>query len=140
MCIRDRFGMVFLMLSTIQIAAVTIILLTMYWPLGVVVLLSIVPIAATVLHFQQEYVRLSRLAQDQSGHVATHVEESALGLRVVKSFGREEYVYERFDEQVKDLYDTQVTRVSVSAKFWTLLEVIPNLTLIVVLGLSLIHI
>jgi len=128
------FGMVFLMLSTIQITAVTIILLTMYWPLGVVVLLSIVPIAATVLHFQQEYVRLSRLAQDQSGHVATHVEESALGLRVVKSFGREEYVYERFDEQVKDLYDTQVTRVSVSAKFWTLLEVIPNLTLIVVLG------
>ncbi|MFI5510241.1 ABC transporter ATP-binding protein [Mycobacterium sp. NPDC051804] len=128
------FGMVFLMLSTIQITAVTIILLTMYWPLGVVVLLSIVPIAATVLHFQQEYVRLSRLAQDQSGHVATHVEESALGLRVVKSFGREEYVYDRFDEQVKDLYETQVTRVSVSAKFWTLLEVIPNLTLIVVLG------
>lgn len=128
------FGMVFLLLSTIQITAVTIILLTMYWPLGVVVLLSIVPIAATVLHFQQEYVRLSRLAQDQSGHVATHVEESALGLRVVKSFGREDYLYERFDEQVTDLYDTQINRVQVSAKFWTLLEVIPNLTLIVVLG------
>ncbi|WP_333895316.1 ABC transporter ATP-binding protein [Mycolicibacterium gadium] len=128
------FGMVFLLLSTIQITAVTIILLTMYWPLGVVVLLSIVPIAATVLHFQREYVRLSRLAQDQAGHVATHVEESALGLRVVKSFGREDYVYERFDEQVTDLYDTQLDRVQVSAKFWTLLEVIPNLTLIVVLG------
>jgi ATP-binding cassette subfamily B protein len=128
------FGMVFLLLSTIQITAVTIILLTMYWPLGVVVLLSIVPIAATVLHFQQEYVRLSRLAQDQAGHVATHVEESALGLRVVKSFGREDYLYERFDEQVTDLYDTQINRVQVSAKFWTLLEVIPNLTLIVVLG------
>ncbi|MDG5482877.1 ABC transporter ATP-binding protein [Mycolicibacterium gadium] len=128
------FGMVFLLLSTIQITAVTIILLTMYWPLGVVVLLSIVPIAATVLHFQREYVRLSRLAQDQAGHVATQVEESALGLRVVKSFGREDYVYERFDEQVTDLYDTQLDRVQVSAKFWTLLEVIPNLTLIVVLG------
>ena len=128
------FGMVFLLLSTIQITAVTIILLTMYWPLGVVVLLSIVPIAATVLHFQREYVRLSRLAQDQAGHVATHVEESALGLRVVKSFGREDYLYERFDEQVTDLYDTQLNRVQVSAKFWTLLEVIPNLTLIVVLG------
>jgi ATP-binding cassette, subfamily B, bacterial len=128
------FGMVFLLLNTIQIAVVTGILLVMYWPLGVVVLLSIVPIAATVLHFQQEYTRLSRLAQDQSGHVATHVEESALGLRVVKSFGREDYVYDRFDEQLTNLYDTQVNRVSVSAKFWTLLEIIPNLTLIVVLG------
>jgi ATP-binding cassette subfamily B protein len=128
------FGMVFLLLNTIQITVVTGILLVMYWPLGVVVLLSIVPIVATVLHFQQEYTRLSRLAQDQSGHVATHVEESALGLRVVKSFGREDYVYDRFDEQLTNLYDTQVNRVSVSAKFWTLLEIIPNLTLIVVLG------
>ncbi len=128
------FGLIFLLLNTIQITVVTGILLVMYWPLGVVVLLSIVPIAATVLHFQREYVRLSRLAQDQAGHVATHVEESALGLRVVKSFGREKYVYDRFDEQLTALFDTQVERVSVSAKFWTLLEVIPNLTLMVVLG------
>jgi ATP-binding cassette subfamily B protein len=128
------FGMVFLLLNVIQITVVTAILLAMHWPLGVVVLLSIVPITLTVLHFQQSYTRLSRLAQDQSGHVATHVEESALGVRVVKSFGREDYVYDRFDEQLTNLYDTQVDRVSVSARFWTLLEVIPNLTLIVVLG------
>ena len=128
------FGLIFLMLNVLQIAIVTAILLAMYWPLGVVVLVSIVPITLTVLHFQREYTQLSRQAQDQAGHVATHVEEAALGLRVVKSFGREDYVYDRFDEQLTDLYDTQVRRVSVSAKFWTLLEVIPNLTLIVVLG------
>ncbi|MGV0716123.1 ABC transporter ATP-binding protein [Mycolicibacterium sp. XJ662] len=128
------FGMLFLLLNMLQITVITAILLAMYWPLGVVVVVSIVPIAGTVLHFQREYTRLSRLAQDQSGHVATHVEESALGLRVVKSFGREDYVYDRFDEQLTNLYDTQVNRVVVSAKFWTLLEIIPNLTLIVVLG------
>src|SRR4051812_48529830 len=128
------FGMVFLLLNIIQIAVVTAILLAMYWPLGVVVLVSIVPITLIVLHFQKEYTRLSRLAQDQAGSVATHVEEAALGVRVVKSFGREDHVYGRFDEQLTNLYDTQVGRVSVSAKFWTVLEVIPNLTLIVVLG------
>ena len=130
------FGMVFLLLNTLQIVVVTGILLAMYWPLGVVVVVSIAPVTMTVLHFQQEYTRLSRLAQDQSGHVATHVEESALGVRVIKSFGRERYAYDRFDRQLTDLYDTQVRRVSVSAKFWTLLEVIPNLTLIIVLGLG----
>ena len=128
------FGLVFLLLNIIQITAVTAILLAMYWPLGVVVMVSIVPIAATVLHFEREFSRLSRQAQDQSGHVATHVEESALGLRVVKSFGREGYVFDRFDEQVTSLYDIQVRKVGVSARFWTVLEVIPNLTLIVVLG------
>ena len=128
------FGLVFLLLNIIQITVVTAILLAMYWPLGVIVLVSTVPIAATVLHFQREFTRLSRQAQDQSGHVATHVEESALGVRVVKSFGREDYVFDRFDKQATRLYDTQVAKVSVSARFWTLLEVIPNLTLIVVLG------
>ncbi|CAN5500654.1 ABC transporter ATP-binding protein [soil metagenome] len=128
------FGLVFLLLNVIQIVVVTGILLAMYWPLGVVVVVSIVPITLTVLHFEREFTRLSRLAQDQAGHVATRVEESALGMRVVKSFGREEYVYRRFDEQATLLYDTQLAKVGVSSRFWTLLEVIPNLTLIIVLG------
>ena len=128
------FGLVFLLLNVLQITAVTAILLAMYWPLGVVVLASIVPVTLIVLHFEREFTRLSRQAQDQAGHVATHVEESALGLRAVKSFGREDLVYQRFDEQASTLYATQVRKVAVSAKFWTLLEIIPNVTLIVVLG------
>jgi ATP-binding cassette subfamily B protein len=128
------FGLIFLMLNLLQITVVTIILLAMYWPLGVVVLLSVVPVTATVLHFERTFTRLSRLAQDQAGHVATGVEEAALGLRAVKSFGRADYVFDRFDKQVTALYDTQIRKVSVSAKFWTLLEIIPNISLIIVLG------
>ena len=124
------------MLNIIQIIVVTGILLAMYWPLGVVVVVSIVPITATVLHFQRQFTVLSRAAQDQGGNVATHVEEQALGLRVVKAFGREEYAYERFDQRATDLFDTEVRKVGVSARFWTLLEVIPNVTLIIVLGVG----
>jgi ATP-binding cassette subfamily B protein len=130
------FGLLFLMLNVIQIIVVTGILLAMYWPLGVVVVVSIVPITATVLHFQRQFTKLSRAAQDQNGNVATHVEEQALGLRVVKAFGREEYAYRRFDERATDLFDTEVRKVRVSANFWTLLEVIPNITLIFVLGVG----
>ena len=130
------FGLLFLLLNVIQIIVVTGILLAMYWPLGVVVVVSIVPITVTVLHFERQYTKLSRLAQDQSGNVATHVEEQALGLRVVKAFGREEYAYQRFDERATDLFDTEVRKVGVSAKFWTLLEAIPTASLIVVLGLG----
>ncbi len=128
------FGLVFLLLNVLQITVVTAILLAMYWPLGVVVLASIVPVTLIVLHFEREFTRLSRQAQDQAGHVATHVEESALGLRAIKSFGREDLVYQRFDEQASTLYATQIRKVAVSAKFWTLLEIIPNVTLIIVLG------
>jgi ATP-binding cassette subfamily B protein len=130
------FGLLFLLLNVIQIIVVTGILLAMYWPLGVVVVVSIVPISATVLHFQRQFTKLSRAAQDQSGNVATHVEEQALGLRVVKAFGREEYAYERFDQRATALFDTEVNKVGVSAKFWTLLEAIPSASLIIVLGLG----
>ncbi len=128
------FGLLFLMLNVVQIIVVTSILLAMYWPLGVVVVVAIVPITLTILHFQRQFTLLSRQSQDQAGNVATHVEESALGLRVIKSFGREEHAYRGFDERATDLFDTEVRKVGVSAKFWTLLEVIPNITLIIVLG------
>jgi ATP-binding cassette, subfamily B, bacterial len=134
--IRDllSFGAVFLLLNILQITVVTSCLLVMYWPLGLVVLGSIVPIVATVLHYQREFTRLSRQAQDQSGHIATHVEESALGRGVVLAFGREDHVFDRFDAEVTTLYGIGRAKVSVAAKFWTLLEVIPNLALIVLLG------
>ena len=128
------FGLLFLMLNIVQIIVVTTILLAMYWPLGVVVVVAIVPITLTILHFQRQFTLLSRQSQDQAGNVATHVEESALGLRVIKSFGREDHAYRGFDERVTGLFDTEVRKVGVSAKFWTLLEVIPNITLIIVLG------
>lgn len=128
------FGLIFLMLNILQIIVVTAILLAMYWPLGVVVLASVLPVTLIMLRFERTFTQLSRQAQDQAGHVATVVEESALGLRAVKSFGREDYIYERFDAQATMLHDTQVRKVSVSARFWTLLEVIPNITLIIVLG------
>src|ERR671938_20408 len=38
------FGLLFLLLNIIQITVVTAILLAMYWPLGVVVLVSVMPI------------------------------------------------------------------------------------------------
>lgn len=128
------FGLIFLLLNILQIVVVTAILLAMYWPLGVVVLVSVVPVTLTMLRFERTFTRLSRAAQDQAGHVATHVEEAALGVRAVKSFGREDYVYDRFDDQARLLYDTQIRKVSVSARFWTLLEAIPSITLIIVLG------
>ncbi|MBS9532307.1 ABC transporter ATP-binding protein [Mycobacterium sp. M1] len=128
------FVVVFLALNTLQIIAVVVILLVLYWPLGVVVCVSILPVVVTVQHFRRQYTRLSRAAQDQAGHVATRVEESALALRTVKAFGRERHVFDRFDAEAVALHDVGVRKVTVAARFWTLLEVIPNLTLIVVLA------
>jgi ATP-binding cassette, subfamily B, bacterial len=62
------------------------------------------------------------------------VEEGAHGLRVIKAFGRAEHVFSRFDERALRLQATSLEKVRVSARFWTFLEVIPNVALIIVLG------
>ncbi|WP_409429496.1 ABC transporter ATP-binding protein [Mycobacterium sp. SMC-11] len=130
------FVVVFLVLNTVQILAVTTILLVLYWPLGVVVCASLVPVMLAIAYFRRQYTRLTRQAQDQAGQVATVVEESAAGLRTIRAFGREDYVFARFDAQATKLRDLGVEKVVVSSKFWTLLEVIPNFTLIGVLAVG----
>ncbi|MGV0626001.1 ABC transporter ATP-binding protein [Mycolicibacter minnesotensis] len=128
------FVAVFLVLNTLQIIAVMTILLVLYWPLGLVVGVSLVPVMLAVQHFRGQYTLLSRQTQDQAGQVATGVEESAMGVRTIKAFGREDHVFERFDAEARTLRDLGVEKVVVSSRFWTLLEVIPNFTLIGVLA------
>ncbi|MBA8793510.1 ATP-binding cassette subfamily B protein [Friedmanniella endophytica] len=130
------FGMLFILVNIAQIAVVVGILLHLYWPLGLVVLVSIVPIVWLCLRTQREYTRLSRKVQDETGDVASTVEEGALGLRVIKSFGRSWHIFGKFDQRSTKLYDTSIRRVKLQSFFWTFLEVIPNLTLIVVLALG----
>jgi ATP-binding cassette subfamily B protein len=130
------FGALFILMNVVQILVVTAILLHMYWPLGLVVLASIFPIAYLCLQNERQYVLLSRQVQDENGDVASSVEESAHGLRVIKAFGRADHAYEKFDARSRQLYDTSIARVRLSSKFWTFLEVIPSLTLIIVLGLG----
>jgi len=130
------FGLLFLFLNSGQIIVVTIILLNLYWPLGVVVLISIAPIVWVCFKVNRRYVRLSRRIQDETGDVASTIEEGAHGLRVIKSFGRAEYIFSKFDKRSVQLYDTSMQKVRLQAQFWTFLEVIPNATLVVVLALG----
>ena len=130
------FGALFILMNIVQILVVTGILLNMYWPLGLVVLASIFPIAYLCLINERQYVLLSRQVQDETGDVASSVEESAHGFRVIKAFGQADLAYDKFDARSRQLFETSMARVRLSSKFWTFLEVIPSLTLIIVLGLG----
>ena len=130
------FGLLFIVISVLQIAVTTGILLHLYWPLGLVVLASTIPISLLCLRNERAYTRISRAVQDQTGDVASTVEEGAYGLRSIKAFGRAEHMYAKFNRRSVGLYEISMARVRLSAKFWTFLEAIPSLTLILVLGLG----
>jgi len=130
------FGLLFLVVNVLQVTAVTIVLLTMYWPLGLVVAATAVPITWLSMRFEKAYVVMSRRVQDQQGDLATQAEEGAVGIRVIKSFGRSDHMARRYDDAALELRATSLDKVRLSAKFWTFLEVIPNLAVVVVLLLG----
>src|SRR4051794_34673441 len=130
------FGMLFLLVNVTQVVATTIVLLNMYWPLGLVVAATAAPIVWLSMRFEKRYVVVSRRVQDQQGDLATLAEEGAVGIRVIKSFGRAGYVGHQYDEAARRLWDSSIDKVKLSAKFWTFLEMIPNLAVVVVLLLG----
>jgi ATP-binding cassette subfamily B protein len=130
------FGMLFLLVNITQVTVTTLVLLHMYWPLGLVVAATAAPIVWLSMRFEKRYVVVSRRVQDQQGDLATLAEEGAVGIRVIKSFGRSGYVGGQYDDAARRLWDTSVDKVRLSAKFWTFLEMIPNCAVVVVLLLG----
>ena len=130
------FGMLFLVINVVQLVVVTLVLLDMYWPLGLVVAVTSVPIIALSKRFESKYVVVSRRVQDEQGDLATLAEEGAVGFRVIRSFGRSNHVSEQYDDAARTLYASSMDKVRLSAKFWTFLEVIPNLAVVAVLLLG----
>jgi ATP-binding cassette subfamily B protein len=132
------FGLLFLVINILQVTVVTIVLLNMYWPLGLVVAFTAAPIVWLSMRFEKGYVVLSRRVQDEQGDLATRAEEGAVGIRVIKSFGRSDHVSREYDVAAQKLRGTSLEKVRLSARFWTFLEVIPNVAVVIVLLLGVI--
>ena len=130
------FGLLFLLINIVQLLVTTLVLLHMYWPLGLVVAAASAPIVWLSMRFEKEYVLVSRRVQDEQGDLATLAEEGAVGIRVITSFGRSEHVAQQYEAAGRSLHATSMDKVHLSARFWTFLEVIPNLAVVVVLGLG----
>jgi ATP-binding cassette subfamily B protein len=130
------FGLLFLVINILQVTVVTIVLLNMYWPLGLVVAAAAAPIVWLSMRFEKSYVVVSRRVQDEQGDLATLAEEGAVGIRVIKSFGRTEHVSQQYEAAARKLQGTSMDKVRLSARFWTFLEVIPNFAVVVVLLLG----
>lgn len=130
------FGMLFLVINVTQLVVVTCLLLAMYWPLGLVVAVTAFPIVLLSKRFEDKYVVVSRRVQDEQGDLATLAEEGAVGIRVIRSFGRSEHVAQNYEKSARKLYGSSMDKVRLSAKFWTFLEVIPNIAVVVVLLLG----
>jgi len=130
------FGLVFLVVNVATFATVIALLVHLDPLLGGVVALSLIPVIVVCARFERGYSVVSRRVQDQTGDLATSIEESATGIRVIKAFGRRRLMATAFDTGARKVYDTQMAKVRLRATFWALLDLVPNATLGIVLLLG----
>jgi ATP-binding cassette subfamily B protein len=120
------FGLIFLVINTVTLIAVTGLLVHLYWPLGLAVAASGIPLALISNRFTKRFNVMSRTMQDQQGDVATLAEESAAGIRVIKAFGRHDHMASLFDAQATALRDTAIGKARLSASTWPRFDLISN--------------
>jgi ATP-binding cassette subfamily B protein len=123
------FGAIFLVIDSLQYLAVMALLFATYVPLGVLALVTTLPVIWLAKSFGRQYSLLSRQVQDQQGDLATVSEEAASGMRVVKAFGRAPLMQDRFGVAARALRGSSVDLVRLRARFWGWLTLVPNITM-----------
>lgn len=123
------FGSLMLVVSTVTVLTGLVLMFNSSWVLGSIYLIGAIPITIKAFHFRNTYRAASRLSQDQAGDLATAVEESVHGIRVIKAFGRGRHMYDGFNSRAKELRDTEVTKARTLASFLVFIVSIPEATL-----------
>ncbi|WP_431950629.1 ABC transporter ATP-binding protein [Actinacidiphila sp. bgisy167] len=123
------FPMVFLAVNTATIVAGFAILFSQRWSLGLILLGPVVPLVILCSYFEARYQIASRNAQDQVGDLTTLVEESVLGIRIIKAFGRHRNQAEAFRRQSRELRGTELRKARLLADLWMVITGLPDVAL-----------
>ncbi|MFI9211688.1 ABC transporter ATP-binding protein [Streptomyces sp. NPDC053253] len=123
------FPLTFLLVNGVTILAGYVLLLAQDWSLGLVLLTPVVPLVIVCSLFESRYGTVARRAQDQVGDLTTVVEESVLGIRIVKGFGRHRSQARAFRALAELLRGTELTKARLLAMIWAVITVVPELAI-----------
>jgi ATP-binding cassette subfamily B protein len=123
------FGAIMLVVTTLTVLIGVVVMFSMSWQLALIFLAAAVPIMVYGFRFRTRFSKVARRSQDQAGDLATTVEESVHGIRVLKAFGRSREALENFNEQAEELRQTEIAKAKHLATFSLVVTLLPELAL-----------
>ncbi|MFD7610815.1 ABC transporter ATP-binding protein [Streptomyces sp. NPDC059828] len=123
------FPLTFLLVNGVTILAGAVILLVQDWALGLILLVPAAPLVVLLSLFEKRFSVAARAAQDQVGDLTTVVEESVLGIRVVKGFGRHRSQAAAFRTLAARLRGTELVKARMLAGIWAVIMAAPELAI-----------
>jgi ATP-binding cassette, subfamily B, multidrug efflux pump len=92
---------------------------TLQWQIALILLVMLLPVAALVVYFQQEYRKANYRGREELSLLNSMVQENVVGINVVQLFRREKYNAELFrtvrDRYIKEIDKTNFHDSAVSA-------------------------
>lgn len=128
------FGLILLVVNILTIAIGAVLLFRWHWLLGTLFLVASAPLWYAGYRFEKRYGALTRQSQDQAGDLATSVEESVHGIRVLKAFGRGKHALQKFTRQAESLRETELGKARAVGWIWFWLVLLPDIAFAVCLG------
>jgi ATP-binding cassette, subfamily B, bacterial len=123
------FAFIFLIVNSVTLVIGLVVLFVLSPTLGVISLACAAPLIGISTLYESKYAVLARRAQDQNGDLATTVEESVLGIRVLKAFGRGRHLADRFTREARELRKTELRKVHTVGLLWAAIIVLPEIAI-----------
>ncbi len=120
------FGLVLLVANGITLIVGFVILISFNLVLGIIYFAISIPIWIIGFNFEKKYHTTARLSQDQAGDLATSVEQSVHGIRVLKAFGRGDHAAGKFASDALRLRGTELKKAGLIGNLWLFLILIPE--------------
>lgn len=130
------FGLVMLIVSATTLVVGVVLMVATSWQLGLVYLAGAIPMVWLSFRFRTGYRDVARRARDQAGDLATTVEESVHGIRVLKAFGRGDDALDEFVRQADGLRETEIHKARTLSRVSFALGAIPEAVLAVSLAVG----
>jgi subfamily B ATP-binding cassette protein MsbA len=129
-------NLVVLVQHIVTVVGVVAVVTTMNWRLTLLMAGSIPAMVLVTRLLGRRIRRIARLVQDTLAEASAVVEETVGGIRIVKSFAREEYETARFGRKVNTLFDAAMRRTRIYAILGPLMSLLMygSLTLVLWMG------
>jgi ATP-binding cassette, subfamily B, bacterial len=117
-----QMGLSMFVANALLLVVSLVVLTSVSWQLMLVCAVALPPVILASIKFQRDSNDAYLDVRDRIGTTLSHLQEGIAGVRVVQAFAREDVESERFERGNRDLYDSHMRSVVISAWYLPVIE------------------
>jgi ATP-binding cassette subfamily B protein len=118
---------------TLQIIGVTVAMTLLDWQLALISIFTMPFLAISTYRFAKRFDPVIWRMQQKLAELASVVEETVTGIRVVKGFGRERHQVAKLEREATAIYDAAVDSIKLRSRFVPVFNLLPQVGVAAVL-------